>query len=79
MSERCERTSVRTSEWLSTQHDDFIIILPIVRRRHRHRRRRRRRRHDHGHGHAYRPRQGPASLFGLQLDSLDSTSRFLRL
>ena len=64
MSERCERMSVRTSEWLSTLRVDFIIILPIVRRRHRHRRHRRRR-HDHGHGHAYRPRQGPASLFGL--------------
>ena len=29
MSERCERMSVRTSEWLSTLRVDFIIILPI--------------------------------------------------
>ena len=31
MSERCERTSVRRSEWPSTLRVDFILILPTVR------------------------------------------------
>ena len=31
MSERCERTSERTSEWPSTLRVDFIVILPNVR------------------------------------------------
>ena len=31
MSERCERTSERRSEWPSTLRVDFIIILPNVR------------------------------------------------
>ena len=32
MSERCDRTSERRSEWPSTQHVDFIAILPTVQR-----------------------------------------------
>ena len=30
MSERCERTSERRSEWPSTLRVDFIVILPIA-------------------------------------------------
>ena len=30
MSERCERTTERMSEWPSTLRVDFIVILPIV-------------------------------------------------
>ena len=30
MSERCERTSERRSEWPSTLRVDFIVILPMI-------------------------------------------------